>query len=31
MRQQPDAAVMAQLEEGGHRLYTASVVLHELR
>jgi tRNA(fMet)-specific endonuclease VapC len=30
MRQQPDAAVMAQLEEGGHRLYTASVVLHEL-
>jgi len=31
MRQQPDAGVMAQLEEGGHRLYTASVVLHELR
>jgi len=31
MRQQPDAAVMAQLEEGGHRLYTASVVIHELR
>lgn len=31
MRQQPDAAVMAQLEEGGHRLHTASVVIHELR
>jgi tRNA(fMet)-specific endonuclease VapC len=31
MRQQPDTAVMAQLEEGGHRLYTASVVIHELR
>ena len=31
MRQQPDGAVMAQLEEGGHRLYTASVVIHELR
>lgn len=31
MRQQPDAAVMEQLEEGGHRLYTASVVIHELR
>jgi len=30
-RQQPDAAVMAQLEEGGHRLHTASVVIHELR
>jgi tRNA(fMet)-specific endonuclease VapC len=31
MRQRPDAAVMAQLEEGGHRLHTASVVIHELR
>ena len=31
MRQQPDAGVMAQLEEGGHSLHTASVVLHELR
>jgi predicted nucleic acid-binding protein len=31
MRLQPDGAVMAQLEEGGHRLYTASVVIHELR
>jgi tRNA(fMet)-specific endonuclease VapC len=31
MRQQPDAAVMAQLEKGGHRLHTASVVIHELR
>jgi tRNA(fMet)-specific endonuclease VapC len=31
MRQQPDTAVMAQLEEGGHRLHTASVVIHELR
>ena len=31
MRRQPDAAVMAQLKEGGHRLHTASVVIHELR
>ncbi len=31
MRQQPDAAVMAQLAGGGHRLHTASVVIHELR
>ena len=31
MRQQPDAAVMAQLEAGGHRLHTASVVIYELR
>ena len=31
MRHQPDGAVMAQLEEGGHRLHTASVVIHELR
>ena len=30
MRQQPDAAVMAQLEQGGHHLHTASVVIHEL-
>ena len=30
MRQQPDAAVMVQLEQGGHRLHTASVVIHEL-
>lgn len=31
MRQQPDAGVMTQLEEGGHSLHTASVVIHELR
>jgi len=31
MRREPDAAVMAQLKEGGHRLHTASVVIHELR
>ena len=31
MRQQPDAAVMAQIEAGGHQLHTASVVIHELR
>ena len=31
MRQQPDAAVMEQLKEGGHELHTASVVIHELR
>lgn len=31
MRRQPDAAVMAQLKEGGHRLHTASLVIHELR
>jgi len=31
MRQTPDWAVMAQLEGGGHRLHTASVVIHELR
>ena len=30
MRQHPDAAVMAQLGEGGHRMHTASVVIHEL-
>jgi tRNA(fMet)-specific endonuclease VapC len=31
MRQQPDAAVMAEIEAGGHQLHTASVVIHELR
>ena len=31
LREQPDPAVMAQLEHGAHALYTASVVLHELR
>ena len=30
MRRQPDGAVMAQLEQGGHQLHTASVVIHEL-
>lgn len=30
MRQRPDDAVMAQLEEGMHQLHTASVVIHEL-
>ncbi|NDC16106.1 MAG: type II toxin-antitoxin system VapC family toxin [Synechococcaceae bacterium WB9_2_170] len=31
MRQQPDAAVMTEIEAGGHQLHTASVVIHELR
>lgn len=31
MRQQPDAAVMAQMGAGRHQLHRASVVIHELR
>jgi tRNA(fMet)-specific endonuclease VapC len=30
MRELPDPAVMAQLEQGGHNLQTASLVIHEL-
>ena len=30
MRERPDAVVMADLEQGGHRLHTASMVIYEL-
>ena len=30
MRERPDAVVMAELEQGGHSLQTASLVIHEL-
>ena len=30
MRERPDAVVLAELEQGGHRLQTASLVVHEL-
>jgi predicted nucleic acid-binding protein len=30
LREFPDPAVMAQLEQGGHNLQTASLVIHEL-
>ena len=30
MRKRPDAVVMAELEQGGHSLQTASLVIHEL-
>ncbi len=30
MREWPDAEVMAELEQGGHSLQTASLVVHEL-
>lgn len=30
LRELPDPAVMAELEDGGHALHTASVVVHEL-
>ena len=30
MRKRPDAVVLAELEQGGHSLQTASLVIHEL-
>ena len=30
MRERPDALVMAELEQGGHSLYTGSLVIHEM-
>ncbi|MBM5819785.1 MAG: type II toxin-antitoxin system VapC family toxin [Cyanobacteria bacterium K_DeepCast_150m_m2_101] len=30
MRERPDAVVIAELEQGGHSLHTASLVIHEL-
>ena len=30
MRERPDAVVMTELEQGGHSLQTASLVIHDL-